>query len=72
MTKARADTWARVREVGLDLSDALSLARGPARIEAAALAVRDARLALESITGLEAEAARAVLCALEAAHRGPA
>ena len=64
-----ADAWLRVREIGLELSDALALARGPVRLEAAALAARGARLALEVLVGPEAEAARTVFAALEAAHR---
>jgi hypothetical protein len=64
-----ADAWVRLREIGLDLSDVLSLARGPARLEAAALAVRDARLALEPLVGLEADAARTMFLALGATNR---
>lgn len=65
-----SEGWTRVREIGLDLSDVLSLARGSARLEAAALAVRDARLALEPLVGVEADAARTLLLAIEAANRG--
>jgi hypothetical protein len=64
-----ASTWHLVREIGADLSDCLTLARGAARGALVGPAAREARLALESVTGPEADAVRTLLSAIEAAHR---
>lgn len=64
-----ADAWIAVRTLGLELSDQLALARGEARLALAGPAAREARLALETVTGPEAEAARTAFAALEAAFR---